>query len=63
VTEADPAFLVTHYDQRSETEPAAALDHLRDAVDVHQLVGELAVTLFTVAAAALTISSRFMCHV
>jgi hypothetical protein len=30
---------------------------------VHQLVGELAITLFTVAAAALTISSGFMCHV
>src|SRR5262249_44491332 len=55
VTEANPAFLVTHYDQCSETETAAALDHLRDAIDVHQLVRELAVTLFTVAAAALTI--------
>jgi hypothetical protein len=29
---------------------------------MHQLVGELAVTLFAVAAAAFTISSRFMCH-
>jgi hypothetical protein len=63
MAEADPTLLVAYHYQCCETETAAALDHLRDAVDVHQLVGELAVTLFTVAAAALTISSRFMCHV
>jgi hypothetical protein len=63
VTETDPTLLVAHHYQRGEPEPSATFDHLRHAIDMHQLIGELAVTLFTVAAAALTISSRFMCHV
>jgi hypothetical protein len=64
VAEADPAFLVAHHHQRGETEAAPALDHLGHAVDVHQLVGELAVAFFAAAAAALAamLSSGFMCH-
>src|SRR4029078_2001287 len=42
VPKADPAFLAAHHHQRSNAETAAALDHLGHAVDVPQLVGELA---------------------
>ena len=52
VTEADPALLVADDDQRGKAEAAAALHHLGDAVDVHELVDELAVALFAVAALA-----------
>src|SRR5262249_48305247 len=62
MAETDPTLLVANHHQRGKAEPAATLDHLGHAVDVHQLVGELAVALFAVAAAAFTISSRFMCH-
>ena len=42
VAEADPALLVADDHQRGKAEPAAALDHLGDAVDVDELVDELA---------------------
>src|SRR3982074_106483 len=45
VAESDPALLVADHDQRRETEALAALDHLRHAIDVDELVDELAVTL------------------
>ena len=48
VPEADPALLVADDDERGETEAPSALHHLRDAVDVNELVGEF-VTLFSVA--------------
>ena len=60
VTESNPALLIAHDDECGEAEPAAALDHLGHAVDVHQLVDELAVALF--AATAFSFSSRFPCH-
>ena len=47
VTEADAALLVADNHQRGETEAPAALHHLGDAVDVHELVDELAVALFS----------------
>src|SRR5690606_23515122 len=50
VTEADAALLVADDDERSETETAATLDHLGDAIDVNELVDEFAVALFAVAA-------------
>ena len=63
VAKTDPAFLVAHHHQRSEAETAAALDHLGHAVDVNQLVGELAVALLAIASAAFAaLSSWFMCH-
>jgi hypothetical protein len=62
MAEPDPALLVADNDQRGKAETPATFDHLGHAVDVHQLVSELAVAVFAVAAAALTISSRFMCH-
>src|SRR5688572_29776920 len=50
VAEAHPALLVANHHQRREAEAFAALDHLGHAVDVHQLVLELAVALLAVAA-------------
>src|SRR5262245_16945679 len=58
VAETDPALLIAYDDQRGKSKTAAALDHLRHAVDVHQLVDELAVALF-----ALSFPSGFPCHV
>jgi hypothetical protein len=43
VTEADTALLVADDNERGETEAAATLDHLGNAVDVDELVDELAV--------------------
>jgi hypothetical protein len=60
MSEADPAFLVAHDDEGGETETTAALDHLGHAIDVDQLVDELAVALF--AATAFSFPSRFPCH-
>ena len=45
MAEADAALLVADDDERGEAEPPAALHHLGDAVDVHELVEELAVAL------------------
>src|SRR5882757_5722700 len=47
--EADPAALVAHDHKRREAEAPTALHHLGDAVDVHELVDELAVAVFTLA--------------
>ena len=49
VAEADAALLVADHDQRGKAEALAALHDLGDAVDVDQLVDELAVALFAVA--------------
>src|ERR1700736_1619181 len=62
VAEADPALLVADNDERREAEPAAALDHLGDAVDVHELVDELAVALFPLALARVPPFPSFQCH-
>ena len=51
VAEADAALLVADDDERGEAEARAALHHLGDAVDVDELVDELAVALFAVAVA------------
>ena len=45
VAEADAAVLVADDDERGEAEAPAALHHLGDAVDVDELVDELAVAL------------------
>jgi hypothetical protein len=60
VPKSDPAFLITHNDERGEAETATAFDHLGHTVDVDQLVDELAVALF--AATAFSFPSRFPCH-
>ena len=54
MAEADAAALVADNDERREAEAPAALHHLGDAVDMHELVDELVVAVFTVAG--------FTCH-
>ena len=53
VAEADPALLVADDDQRGKAEAPAALHHLGDAVDVDELVDELARFAVAISAAAL----------
>jgi hypothetical protein len=48
----DPAIAVTHHHQSGKAEAAAALHNLGDPVDVYQLVDQVAVALFLVAATA-----------
>src|SRR4051794_34424860 len=67
VTEAGAALLIADHDQRCETEALAALDDLGHAVDVDELVDELAVALLallTVTSAALIASTTLFafCH-
>ncbi|MGY4488869.1 hypothetical protein ACVWWR_008060 [Bradyrhizobium sp. LM3.2] len=66
MTEAGAALLIADHDQRCETEALAALDDLGDAVDVDELVDELAVALFpafTSAAALIASTTLFaFCH-
>jgi len=67
VTEAGAALLIADHDQRGETEALAALDDLGHAVDVDELVDELAVALFAllaVTSAALIASTTLFafCH-
>src|ERR1043165_6288534 len=59
MAEPDPALLIADDHQRGKAEPAAALDHLGDAVDVHELVDELARFALAISSA---FSSRFTCH-
>ena len=49
MAEADAALLVADDDERGEAEAPAALHHLGDAIDVNELVDELAVALAIVA--------------
>src|SRR4029453_13304671 len=60
VAEADPPLLIPSADPPRKSKTAAALDHLCHAVDVHQLVDELAVALFPLT--ALSFPSGFPCH-
>ena len=50
VAETDAAALIADDDERRETETPAALHHLGHTIDVDQLVDELAVALFAIAA-------------
>ena len=56
VTEAGAALLIADDDQRGKAEALAALHHLGDAVDVDELVDELARLALFAPAAAFTIS-------
>ena len=62
VAEADAALLVADDDQRRETEAPAALDDLGDAVDVDELVDELAVALFAIPIPISSAAFPFTCH-
>ena len=46
MTEADAALLVAHHHQGGEREAPPAFDGRRDAVDVHQLLDDVAVGAF-----------------
>src|SRR5690606_31132332 len=63
MAEADAALLVADDDERGEAETTAALHHLRDAIDVNELVDEFAVALFTVTAAIAAAVPTFLCHI
>ncbi len=60
VTETDATLLVADDDEGREAEATAALHHLGDAVDVDELVHELAVALLAVVAAT---TLTLTCHV
>jgi hypothetical protein len=63
MSEPGAALLVADHDERGEGEAASALHHLGYAVDVHELVDELArLALFAPAAAVTTIPSFTFCH-
>ena len=62
MAEADPALLVADHHERGEAEASAALDHLGHAIDVHELVDELAVAL-AIIASLLASSLLASCHV
>jgi hypothetical protein len=59
VAEADPALEVTNDNERREAEALTAFDDLGDAIDVHELVGKLAVAILTISA---TVSLGSTCH-
>ena len=64
MAEADAAALVADHDERGEAEAPAALHHLGDAVDVDELVDELAVALFAAIPLPVAIPSpSLFCHV
>ena len=62
VTEADAALLVADDDECRKAEALAALHHLGDAIDMHQLVDKLAVPLFAVIL-AITALGTFLSHI
>ena len=63
VAEADAPALVAHDDERREAEAAAALHHLGDAVDVDELVDELAVAILApIPVPAAIPSPAVLCH-
>jgi hypothetical protein len=45
VTIADASALIADHDEGREAEPPSALHHLGDAIDVHELVDELAIAV------------------
>src|SRR6476660_2470294 len=59
VAEADAALLVADDDERGEAETPSALHHLGHAIDVHELVDELAVALAIIAVSSFRASAAF----
>src|SRR6185503_9736227 len=62
VAETDPALLVADHDQRRKAEALAALDDLRHAIDVDELVDELAIALLAIPAPFASAAFAFTCH-
>ena len=52
VAETNSALQIANHDERGKSEALAALDHLGDAIDVNQLVRELAVAFLAIAVPA-----------
>jgi hypothetical protein len=61
MTEANAALLVTNNDESGETETAATLNNLSNAVDRDQLVDEFAIALFA-GLAVFPLRPSFLCH-
>ena len=59
VAEAHAALPVADDDECSEAEALTALDDLRNAIDVHELIGKLAIAFLAVSA---TLSLGSTCH-
>src|SRR5207249_6835263 len=62
MAETDPALLIADHDQRRKAEALAALDDLRHAIDVDELVDELAVALLAIPAPFASAAFAFTCH-
>src|SRR5262249_29577894 len=62
VAEARAALLVADHDQRRKAEALAALDDLCHAIDVDELVDELAVALLALPAPFASAAFAFTCH-
>src|SRR6516165_4748423 len=62
VAESDPALLVADHDQRGKAEALAALDDFRHAIDVVELVDELAVALLALPVPFASAAFAFTCH-
>src|SRR6185437_10003755 len=62
VAEPGPALLVADHDQRRKAEALAALDDLCHAIDVDQLVDELAVALLAIPIPVAPAAFTFTCH-
>src|SRR3974390_3537679 len=62
VAEADAALLVADDYERGEAEAPSALHHLGNAIDMHELVDELAVALTLLAVSSFRASAAFAIH-
>src|SRR5690606_6546178 len=62
VAQADAALPRPNDDERGEAEALAALHHLCDAIDMDELVGELAVALFPLPLPSASAPVRSTCH-
>src|SRR5262249_56388363 len=62
VAKADAALLIADHDERGETEAASALHHLGHAIDMHELVDELAIALALLAVSSILPSAAFALH-
>src|SRR5262249_34596410 len=62
MAEPDPALLVADHDQRGKAEALAALDDFRHAIDMDELVDELAVALLALPVPFASAAFAFTCH-
>src|SRR5256714_3210617 len=62
VAETDPALLVADHDQRRKAKALAALDALRHAIDLDEVIAELAIALLAIPAPFASAAFAFTCH-